>query len=112
MSNKVVLIAQGKMGHGDDVLGEKLMKAFIYALTEAEEKPSHVLLYNGGAYLTQEGAETVEDFKKLEEAGVEILTCGTCTEFFGISDTVAVGKITNMYEIVEICTEADSVIRP
>lgn len=112
MSGKVVLIATDKMGHGDDVLGKKLMKAFTYALSEAEELPSHVLLYNGGAFLSQEGAETVEDLKKLEEKGVEILTCGTCTEFFEISETVAVGAITNMYEIVEICTEADSVIRP
>ena len=107
MSGKVVLIATDKMGHGDDVLGKKLMKAFTYALSEAEELPSHVLLYNGGAFLSQEGAETVEEGK-----GVEILTCGTCTEFFEISETVAVGSITNMYEIVEICTEADSVIRP
>lgn len=112
MSGKVVLIATDKMGHGDDVLGKKLMKAFTYALSEAEELPSYVLLYNGGAFLSQEGAETVEDLKKLEEKGVEILTCGTCTEFFEISETVAVGSITNMYEIVEICTEADSVIRP
>lgn len=112
MSGKVVLIPAETMGHGDDGLGKKLMKAFLYALGEADEAPSHVLLYNGGAFLSQEGAETVEDLKKLADKGVEVMTCGTCTEFYGISDKVAVGSITNMYEIVEICTEADSVIRP
>lgn len=112
MSGKVVLIGSEKMGCGEPELGKKLMKAFLYALTEAPEAPSHVLLYNSGAYLSQEGQETVEDLQKLKDAGCEILTCGTCTEFFNISDTVAVGEITNMYEIVEICTEADSVIRP
>ncbi len=112
MSKRVVLISADKMGVGDDELGAKLMKAFLYSLTAAPEMPSHVIMYNSGAYLSTEGAETVEDLKKLEADGVEILTCGTCTDYFGISDKVAVGSITNMYEIVEICTESDCVIRP
>ncbi len=112
MSKPVVLIPADKMGHGDDELGAKLMKAFIYSLTAVPDLPSHVILYNGGAHLSTEGAETVEDLKKLEDQGVEILTCGTCTDFFGITDKVAVGSVTNMYEIAEICTSSDNVIRP
>lgn len=110
--SKVVLISSKTMGDGEEALGEKLMKAFIYSLTEAPEMPSHVIMYNSGAFLSQEGSEAVEDLKNLESQGVEILTCGTCTDYYGIADTVAVGSITNMYEIVELCSEADSVIRP
>ena len=100
------------MGNGDDQLGATLMKGFIYAVSQQEELPSAMLFYNSGAKLTAEGAVTVEDLKILEAQGVEILTCGTCANFFGLEGKQAVGSITNMYVIVEKLTAASKVIRP
>ena len=88
------------------------MKGFIYAVSQQEELPSAMLFYNSGAKLTAEGAVTVEDLKNLEAQGVEILTCGTCANYFGLEGKQAVGSITNMYVIVEKLTSADKVIRP
>ena len=108
----VIAIASECMGNGDDQLGATLMKGFIYAVSQQEELPSAMLFYNSGAKLTAEGAVTVEDLKNLEAQGVEILTCGTCANFFGLEGKQAVGSITNMYIIVEKLTAADKVIRP
>ena len=108
----VIAIASECMGNGADQLGATLMKGFIYAVSQQEELPSAMLFYNSGAKLTAEGAVTVEDLKILEAQGVEILTCGTCANFFGLEGKQAVGSITNMYVIVEKLTAASKVIRP
>ncbi|MCQ2566774.1 MAG: sulfurtransferase-like selenium metabolism protein YedF [Clostridia bacterium] len=110
-SDIVVAIASKGMGHGSDELGDKLMKGFIYALSQQEELPSAILFYNGGAYNTCEGSPSVEDLKNMEAQGVEILTCGTCLDYYGLKDKLAVGKVTNMYDIVEHLTKAGKVIK-
>lgn len=108
----VVVLASDEMGHGDPVLGRVLMKGFIYALTEQERLPDTVLLYNGGARLSCEGSDSLEDLKKLEEQGTEILTCGTCLNHYGLTEKLAVGSVTNMYQIAETLTEAAKVVKP
>ena len=108
----VVVLSSDCMGNGDDVLGRILMKGFVYALTEQEHLPETILLYNGGAKLSVEGAETVADLKLMEAQGVEILTCGTCLNHYGLSEKLAVGSVTNMYRIAEILANAGKVIRP
>ena len=110
--NTVVVISSKAMGHGGDELGTALMKGFLYALSQQEELPSAMLFYNSGAKLTAEGAVTVEDLKNLEAQGVEILTCGTCLDYYGLKDTLLVGSVTNMYTIVEKLTGADLVVKP
>ena len=108
----VIAIASECMGNGADDLGAALMKGFLYAVSQQEELPRTILFYNSGAKLTAEGAATIEDLKSMEAQGVEILTCGTCANFFGLEGKQAVGSITNMYVIVEKLTSASKVIRP
>lgn len=108
----VVVISSACMGTGDDTLGAALMKGFIYALTQLERTPDIILLYNGGARLSTEGADTVEDLKLLAQNGAEILTCGTCLKHYGLEDKLSVGEVTNMYAIAEALARAGKVIRP
>lgn len=110
--NSIVVISSNKMGEGNEELGEILLKGFIYALTEIDKRPSTIIFYNGGAKLTIEGSPVIDDLKKLKELGVEILTCGTCLNYYGITDKLAVGDITNMYSIVEKLSRADRIIKP
>ena len=107
-----VAVSSPYMGTGDDELGAALMKAFLFALTQQEELPALVLFYNGGAKLTTEGSASLEDLKSLEAQGVEILTCGTCLNFYGLGGQLRVGGVTNMYDIVEKLSTADLVVRP
>lgn len=108
----VVAIGSKTMGEGDEALGAILIKGFIFALTQMEELPETVLFYNGGAFLTCEGSDSIEDLKKLSDEGVKIMTCGTCLNNYGIADKLAVGEVTNMYAIVEAMTNAGKVLRP
>ena len=110
--NVVVAINSAKMGVGHDELGGVLIKGFIFALTQLDELPSAILFYNGGATLTTEGSASLEDLKNLEAQGVEILTCGTCLNYYGLGDKLRVGEVTNMYAIVEKLTGADLVVKP
>ena len=71
-----------------------------------------MLFYNGGAALTCEGSDSLADLKILEEQGVEIMTCGTCLDYYGLKDKLQVGSVTNMYSILETMSGADKVIRP
>lgn len=108
----VVALSSDHMGEGDETLGKALMKGFVYALTNLEHLPETILLYNGGARLSVEGSESLEDLKLLEAQGVEVLTCGTCLNHYQLTEKLAVGSVTNMYEIVEKMTLADSVVKP
>ena len=110
--NVVVAINSAKMGVGHDELGGVLIKGFIFALTQMDELPSAILFYNGGATLTTEGSASLEDLKNLEAQGVEILTCGTCLNYYNLGDKLRVGEVTNMYSIVEKLTQADLVVKP
>ena len=108
----LVVLSGNTMGSGDEKLGKALMKAFVFALTKQDVLPETVLCYNTGAYLTTDGADTLEDLKLLESEGVTILTCGTCLDFYGLKEKLAVGGVTNMYDIVERMESAQTIVRP
>ena len=111
-SNTVIAVTSDAMGRGSDELGRQLMKGFLYAVSQLEELPRTILFYNGGAKLTTEGSLSLEDLKSLEAQGVQILTCGTCLNYYGLTEKLAVGGVTNMYSIVETLAGADKVIKP
>jgi len=108
----VVAVDTDVMGRGSDELGRVLMKGFLYAVSQLPQLPKTILFYNGGARLTVEGSESLEDLKSMEAQGVEILTCGTCLNHYGLTEQLAVGSATNMYTIVEKLSGAGKVIKP
>lgn len=110
--NLVIQVSSDTMGAGSDELGRNLMKAFVYAVTQQDELPRTMLFYNGGARLTCEGSPCLDDLRALAEQGVEILTCGTCLNHYGIADKLAVGEVTNMYVICQKLEQASHVVRP
>lgn len=110
--NTVVVISSAAMGEGSAELGTALLKGFIFALSQQEDLPSTILFYNGGASVTCEGSVSLEDLRSMEAQGVEILTCGTCLNFYGLTEQLAVGQVTNMYTIVEKMNGADRIIKP
>lgn len=111
-TDTVVAVSSDKMGAGSEELGRALLKAFVFALTQQDKLPKTILFYNGGAALTCEDSPMLEDLKALEAQGVEIMTCGTCLNFYGLTEKLAVGSVTNMYTIVEKLTQAGNVVKP
>lgn len=110
--NLVVVVSSDRMGSGNDELGMVLLKGFIFAITQLDTLPKTMLFYNGGVTLTTEGSQVLEDLKSLEAQGVEIMSCGTCLDYYGLKDKLVVGSVTNMYNIVETQAKAAKIIKP
>ena len=106
----VVAIGASTMGQGEADLGEALMKSFLYTLTEASTPPAHLLLYNSGVRLAVEGASTIKDLHALADSGTSISACGACLNFYGLTEKLAVGSITNMYAIMTTMAQAQRLI--
>nr|WP_302595449.1 sulfurtransferase-like selenium metabolism protein YedF [uncultured Cellulosilyticum sp.] len=111
-SDTVVVLSSDQMGEGEAQLGKLLLKGFIYSLTSLEKLPTKIIMYNNGAKLAIASSEVIGDLQLLEEKGVCIMTCGTCLDYYGIKDELAVGTVTNMYDIVETLAAADKIIKP
>ncbi len=107
----VIQISTDKYGQGDDELGANLMKAYIYALTEVEPRPSKIMFINSGIKLSTEGSLVLDSLLQLEKEGTEILSCGACLNFYGLSEKLAVGGVTNMYAMVEAMHKASNGIK-
>ena len=108
----VVSVGSNKMGEGSEELGAVLIKSFVFALTQLDDLPSTIIFYNSGVNLSCEGSPVLEDLKNLAAQGVEIISCGTCLNFYGLKEKLAVGEVSNMYDIVERQRAADLVIKP
>lgn len=107
----VILVGTDKLGIGDDKLGAALMKSYMFALSESEATPETMLFLNSGIKLTTKGSEVLESLNKLQDRGVEIMSCGACLDFYNLKESLAVGTVTNMYTIVEKTNNAYNTIR-
>ena len=107
----VLLIAANSIGTGSDELGEILMRAFMPTFLEVEPRPHIIVLMNGGVKLAVSDSLVLEDLQALADGGVEILICGTCLNYFNLTEEVAVGEISNAYTIAETLLQADKVVR-
>jgi len=105
--NKVLFIGADVVGRGDPELGAVLAKAFLYACTENDDRPSTIVFMNSGVKLATENDETASHVKKLEDEGTEVLVCGTCLDFYGLKDKLKAGRVSNMYEIQSRLLGAD-----
>jgi selenium metabolism protein YedF len=105
-----VAFSKNTMGTGDDALGAILIKAFIYSLTELDNPPETLLFFNSGVRLTTEGSNTLADLKTLESKGTIISSCGTCLDYYGIKDKLAIGNVTNMYAIASAMGSAGKLV--
>jgi selenium metabolism protein YedF len=99
VSGRTVLITDTRIGSEEEELGRLLMKGYLYTLTQLEELPASVIFMNSGIRLCLKDSENLDDLQLLEKNSVEILVCGTCLEFLNVREELAVGTISNMYEI-------------
>lgn len=106
-----VFIGKDHVGEGDGELGYNLMKMALYTLSEGDSIPVSLLFMNSGVKLVcSDEAQIVDSVRKLEDAGTEVLVCGTCLDFYGLKDNLKVGEVSNMYDILERMKEAANVI--
>ena len=107
----IIFIGSDQMGHGDAKLGQILMKNYIFTLTESDTTPAAIYCVNSGIKLTIGGSDVIEPLEELANRGVDIASCGLCLEYFGAKESLAIGRISNMLELVNALQEADNIIR-
>jgi selenium metabolism protein YedF len=110
-SGDALFISSECLGRGDDRLGRLLTTLLLRTLSERPAKPAFLLLANGGVKLAVAGSDDVPALAALLRAGVRILVCGTCLDYYGMKEQLAVGVVSNMYEIVDILMAARHLVR-
>ncbi|HBL52949.1 MAG TPA: sulfurtransferase-like selenium metabolism protein YedF [Syntrophaceae bacterium] len=108
----VIVFSEDKMGRGNDELGAVLVRAFLHTIAGQPEKPDVMIFYNTGVKLVLRESEVLDDLKELAAAGVEILVCGTCLNYFEANDKLSVGIVSNMYDIAGTMSKAGRLINP
>jgi selenium metabolism protein YedF len=106
----VLALSGDRMGRGEPELGGILIRSFLHTLCEVQPVPDQILLFNTGVKLACEGSPAVDDLRALEEQGVEILACGTCLGYFELKEKLAVGRVSNMYDIAEAMLRAGKLV--
>ena len=106
-----IVIASNLFGDGDEKLGEILMKVYIYSLAENKVLPNNLIFMNSGVKLVCVGSNVLDSLSEIREKGVNILSCGTCLDFYGLNEKVLVGEIGNMYSIVSLMNESKNTIK-
>ena len=105
---KVVYLNEERAGSG--AVGITLLSKFIGALMQLQEKPYAVICVNEAVKMTADRAHpSFSALKELERAGVKILSCGSCLEAYRLVDKLAIGEITNAYEVVSLCGEYEQI---
>jgi selenium metabolism protein YedF len=106
----VVFVSADCLGRGPAELGERLMGAFFHTLLEVEPKPKTIIFMNTGVKLPAEGSRAVEDIRALAAQGIDIMACGTCLSYFELTEKLAVGRVSNMYDIATALLEAGKIV--
>lgn len=106
----VFFMGKEAIGEGNKELGIRLAEMFFYTLTEAVDLPESILLMNAGVKLATLNNQVIGHLKALKEQGVTILVCGTCLDYYGLTEELAVGEISNMYDITEKLLVASKVV--
>lgn len=102
-AGKVIFIRSNLLGIGSDELGGLLIKSFFYAVSQTPDRlPAKIVLINSGVKLAVTDSPVLKDLQTLAAAGVEVLSCGTCLDFYGLKEQLAVGHLSNMYTIYEV----------
>ena len=97
-----IIICSSVLGQSDTSLGEVLIKGFLGTLVERPAAPAAIALMNEGVKLALSDSSASDSLGELEKKGCKILVCGTCTNHFGITGSISVGTISNMFEITEL----------
>ena len=109
----LVVLKSSALGDSEPDLGEKLIEAFLAQFLELGAVPAKIICMGTGVFLTTaKGSPVLDVVRRLEKAGAEVLSCGTCLEYYGRQDHLQVGSVGNMADTVRAMLEFDRVVQP
>ena len=106
----VLVVSSDIMGRGEAELGNILVRGFFHTLGEVEPLPQRILFFNTGVRLACTGSPVLDDLRALEDKGIELLVCGTCLNYLELTEQLAAGQVSNMYDIAETMLSAGKVV--
>lgn len=98
----VYLITARTIGRGNDELGAILLRSLIKNLVAAEQAPHALVLMNNGVKLACDGSDLLADLETIAGRGTEVLSCGTCLDFYNLKDQLAAGSVGGMAQFVQL----------
>lgn len=110
VTGTAIFITADQLGISDEEPGKNLMNNYIHALAQLPAAPDAIMLVNTGVKLAIDDSEAFEDLKTISERGCDVLSCGMCLNYYGLTESLAVGRISNMAEITGIMTSAKRTI--
>jgi selenium metabolism protein YedF len=108
--NLVIVLNSEHMGSGDPELGERLIGAMLRKVWASAAKPQSILFYNSAVKLLARGSSVLDALEGLASAGVDLVACGTCVGHYQLKDRLALGRVSDMQEIVSQMLTAEKVI--
>jgi tRNA 2-thiouridine synthesizing protein A len=108
----VVFLGKDKFGEGDAEFSTTLISLFLQTMLASGHRPRAILLANTGVRLMIKQSSSFKALNDFKDAGVEVLACGLCVEFYKLKDEIPTAQITNMFAICEYMFAADKVITP
>lgn len=109
-NNTVLLFTRNGLGHAPAELQSALVAKFLTLTLESQELPAKILFYTDGVRLACAGSPVVDLLRRFEQQGVELVLCKTCLDFFGLGDSVQVGIVGGMGDILEALQKAEKVV--
>lgn len=110
-SSYAVFVGKDHVGEGDSALGYSLIKMALYTLSESGNPPAQLLFMNSGVKLvTGDEQHIIDSVSSLMAQGTQVLVCGTCLDFYQVTEQLKVGEVSNMYDILSAMQTADKVI--
>lgn len=106
----IIIFGKDRLGEGSEDLGFVLAGSLLNTLKEMDTLPKKIIFINSGINLVLKASPTLLPLKELEKAGVELIACGTCLNYFNKIDEFAIGRISDMYEILESMIKARKAI--
>ncbi len=109
-SDTVLVLNHNGLGQADTALSHRLVVSYLRTLIELDQLPKAVVFYAEGVKLIAEGTPCQKELAELSAAGVPLIACRTCLDFYALEDRVVVGEIGNMLRIVEAQLSAAKVV--
>jgi hypothetical protein len=106
----ILLLTHDGMGHATVELQHKLLDSYLRLLLENGDLPAAVCFYTEGVKLIITGAPLLDRLRELETRGVRLVACSTCLNYYGLTESVGVGIVGSMADILEAQAEAGKVI--
>ena len=108
--NLLLIIKSSVFGNSEPDLGEKLMKSMLTMFWESGKLPARIVFMNSGIFLTTKNSFAEDILKQFEESGTEILSCGTCLDYYDRKDKLVIGSETNMKDSVQAMLDFEKIV--